>query len=158
MNWKCPDDWKHLPEAQEASDGTIIAMLFGGQPRWQHIRNLSFRRCNASGKWILPLQKAWCGVFGARPTQYLAYADQKRIGSYIVVWLNEDQYLIQKLKGNIWLNQTTIPVELWTAWIGLHGRRLGPFGRGGVLCHKGGCLCLLNVIKVCEFYTGRTVT
>ena len=101
MNWRCPDDWKHIPDAQEASEGMMMTMLFGVHPRFQHIRNLSFRRCNASGKWIWPLQMAWCGVVGIKPAQHLAYPDQTKSGAYKVVWLNEDQYLVQKLKGNI---------------------------------------------------------
>ena len=101
MTWKCPDDWKHMPETLDATDGTLMALLFAGAKRFRQVRAPWFRRCNASGKWIWPLQKGWTGVVAIKHADSLAYGHVSGKGSYKIVWLNADQYLIQKLKGNI---------------------------------------------------------
>ena len=99
VSWKCPEDWKYIPEMEPATEGMLMALLFGDHKRWCQIRSPWFRRCNASGKWIWPFQKAWFGVVAINH-RYISGMEERK-GSYIVAWLTEDQYVIQKLKGNI---------------------------------------------------------
>ncbi len=97
MKWKCPKDWKHVPENQPASDGMLMGLICRDK-NWHQNRSIRFRRCNASGKTIWPFQKAWFGVVAINHHE----TPDGRKGSYAAVaWLNEDQYVLQKLKGNI---------------------------------------------------------
>ena len=84
-----------------ASEGMLMSMLFSGRKRFRPVHAPWFRRCNASGKWIWPFQKGWYGVVAIVHTDYNTYNSPAAGGSYKEVWLNDDQYLIQKLKGNI---------------------------------------------------------
>jgi len=100
MNWACPIDWKHIPEMKPASENMLFVLMFEDTRRWRKIRNFQFRRCNASGNWIWPLQKAWFGVVAVNT--HLKYdSGAPKGGSYAVAWLNDDQFIIQKLKGII---------------------------------------------------------
>jgi len=69
-------------------------MLFEGDKQWRTSRLLWFRKCNASGKWIWPLQKAWVGA----ATTTIKFTHESM---FAIVWLTDEQYVIQKLKGNI---------------------------------------------------------
>jgi len=103
MGWKCPEDWKYIPKMEPASDGMLMSILFSDHKRWRTMKSPWFRRCNASGKWIWPLQKCWYGVvaIGHTTDPAYGYGTERAAGSYAIAWLNEDQFIIQKLKGNI---------------------------------------------------------
>ena len=100
MIWKCPEDWVCVPGMIPATEGMLMALLFGDVARWRQVRAPWFRRCNASGKWIWPMQTGWTGVVGIKHGNRDSL-DNKAKGSYSIAWLSIDQYLIQKLKGNI---------------------------------------------------------
>lgn len=98
MTEECTVDWKCIPEKRNASDGMLITLMFGGGRNFQNIRVRWFRRCNASGTWMWPGQMAWRGVINivhGSPDSSITG------GSFRIAWLTEDQYLVQKLKGNI---------------------------------------------------------
>ena len=102
MSWECPDDWKINPIYKPASEGMLVALLFGCAARWQHIRAPYFRRCNASGKLIWPFQKGWTGVVATKMPEDIEYGiNNEKVGKFAVAWLTDKEYLIQKLKGNI---------------------------------------------------------
>lgn len=69
-------------------------MMFGERKRWETVRAPWFRKCNASDKWIWPLQKAWLGA-ATKPVNFTHES------MFTTVWLTDEQYVIQKLKGNI---------------------------------------------------------
>jgi len=99
MKWKCPNDWKYIPGMKPATEGMMLALVLGDAARFRQVRAPWFRRCNASGKLIWPFQKGWTGVVAISHGNYDSGAPKG--GSYAIAWLNNDQYLIQKLKGNI---------------------------------------------------------
>lgn len=94
-DWRCPEDWVHKPEMQACSGGHLISILFGNEKRWNYIRTPELRRCNASGKIIWPYQKAWRGVVAT------IHMEDTNEAGYKMAWLTDEQYMIQKLKGNI---------------------------------------------------------
>jgi len=94
--WKWSEEWVP-PQSKPATDGIIMAAVFSSDQRFKLVRTLVFRRCVASGKYIWPFQKAWVGILILRYAR-VAMEDP---GAYAIAWLNEDQYIIQKLKGNI---------------------------------------------------------
>lgn len=96
MSWSYPIDWPVEPKWQHMAvpESILKAMLFNGGKQWKSWRLPWFRKCNASGKWIWPMQKAWLGV--VTTTQKFTHESM-----FTRVWLTKDQYVIQKLKGNI---------------------------------------------------------
>jgi len=95
--WQWPDEWVIPPKSMPATDGIIMAAVFSSDQRFKLVRTSMFRRCVASGRYIWPFQKAWVGIIILRYAR-IAMEDP---GAYTIAWLSEDQYIIQKLKGNI---------------------------------------------------------
>jgi len=99
MNWKCPDDWAIRPKHTKAAEGMMFSLMFSGMKRWNYLRTPWFRKCNKSGKWIWPYQKAWHGVVSLVNAPYDSGAH--RGGSFALAWLKEEHFLVEKLKGTI---------------------------------------------------------
>ena len=94
----CPDYWKVAPERIKASENMMFCLVFESN-RWRSLRTPWVRRCNASGKYIWPFQKAWHGYMAIRHN--IARSDHGRGGSFADVWLTDKSYIMEKLKSNI---------------------------------------------------------
>ena len=101
MTWDGPSHWKVRPKGKPCGDGTMMGIIFGELRTWKKVRKWSFRRCNASGKIIWPGQEAWWAIVTVRHPFDEAITGKREGGMYKAAWLVEDQYLIEKLKGNI---------------------------------------------------------
>ena len=102
MSWECPDDWKINPVYETCSEEMLVSLLFGGAKHFRQVKAPWFRRCNASGKLIWPFQRSWTGVVATKMPVDLEYGmNNEKMGKFACAWLTEDQYLMQKLKGNI---------------------------------------------------------
>lgn len=100
MSWKCPDYWVIPPKAETASEGMLMAILFGDAKRFRAVRPHWFKRCNASGKLIWPFQKAYVGVVSLKTNASWA-VENGRAGHYKIAWLTEKQYVIERLRDNV---------------------------------------------------------
>lgn len=94
---KWPSDWVIPAKPLLANDGMIMAVIFGNKKGFRLVRSLVFQRCVVSGKYIWPFQKVWIGMI------IISYARtaMEDPGSYAVACISEEQYVIQKLKGNV---------------------------------------------------------
>jgi hypothetical protein len=104
IGWNKPEHWALEPIEVPITSGEIICLICerdDGMSMWKVKRSFGFYKCAVTGKTIWPFQKMASGVIAIKPHRLREVSLNHHDGAIMMVRMHEEQYIIEKLKGNV---------------------------------------------------------